>query len=126
MKILRSALSLLTAAFVSLAAAQAPQPVGDLAASGQAVLDVVEGRIALGMVSVPYGQALAAAQRQAAAAGKRFAPPPSLRFHEISKSAEGVVLAVTVGTPSEDVKDAIAFLRSREARPGNVTAVRNR
>ena len=126
MNIARFALSLALAVFAGDAAAQAPQPAADLAASGQAVLDVGEGRVALGMVSVPYGQALAAAQRQASAAGKRFAPPPSLRFHEISRSADGVVLAVTVGTPSEDVKDAIAFLRSREARPGNVTAVRNR
>ena len=95
-------------------------------ASGRAVLDVVEGRVAMAPISVPYGQALAAAHRQAAAAGKRFAPPPSIRFHEISKSGQGILSVVTVGTPSEDAKAAIAFLRSREALPPNVTTVRTR
>ena len=100
--------------------AQAP---ADLEASGRAVLDVVEGRLEMAPISVPYGQALAAAHRQALAAGKRFAPPPSLRFHAIGASGLSVV---TLGTPNEDVKRAIAFLRDREARPANVAPVANR
>ena len=98
----------------------------ELDASGRAVLDVVEGRSQMAPISVPYGQALAAAHRLAIASGKRFAPPPSIRFHEISKTGEGILSVVTVGTPSEDAKNAITFLRAREARPANVTNVRTR
>lgn len=98
----------------------------ELDASGRAVLDVVEGRSEMAPISVPYGQALAAAHRIAIASGKRFAPPPSIRFHQISKTGEGMLSVVTVGTPSDDAKSAIAFLRSREARPANVTNVRTR
>ena len=96
---------------------------GELQASGRAVLDVVEGRVEMAPIAVPYGQALAAAHQQALAAGKRFAPPPSLRFHAIGASGLSVV---TIGTPSEDAKRAIAFLRDREARPANVAPVSNR
>jgi hypothetical protein len=95
----------------------------DLDASGRAVLDVVEGRAEMAAISVPYGQALAAAHQQALGAGKRFAPPPSLRFHAIGASGLSVV---TVGAPSEDAKRAIAFLRDREARPANVMPAANR
>lgn len=126
MKLLHSAAALMFALAASLAAAEAPKHEANLAASGQAVLDVVEGRVEMAPVSVPYGQALAAAHRQATAAGKRFAPPPSLRFHEISKSGDAVLSVVTIGTPSEDARQAIAFLRAREARPVNVMPVRNR
>lgn len=94
----------------------------DLDASGRAVLDVVEGRVEMGAISVPYGQALAAAHQQALRAGKRFAPPPSIRFHAIGASGLSVV---TIGTPTDDAKRAIAFLRDREARPANVAPVAN-
>jgi hypothetical protein len=87
-------------------------------ASGSAVLDLVEGRKSVAVISVPYGQALAAARRQASAAGRRFQPPPDLQIHAIddAKGAAPRLAVATLGAPSDEALQIIDFLRTRGAR----------
>jgi hypothetical protein len=88
------------------------------AGSARGLLDLAEGRVAVAAVALPLSAALDSARRQAAAEGRTFVAPESLRFYEIlpARGAAQAVGLVTVGAPPAQLQKVLRYLGSNEGR----------
>ena len=87
----------------------------DAVGSGQAMLDVIDGKAAAAAVAMPLTQAVAAAREAAWAEGRMIAVPETIQFHEVGRLAKGdqPVGFVTVGAPSLELERVLIQLRAK-------------
>ncbi len=85
---------------------------------GKALLDLVEGKVAVVAISGGLDDAIAAAKRQAAAEGKTFVLPSTLKLYKLARAAgeEHPVGFITNGDPGASMQKVLKYFRSRHGR----------
>ena len=86
--------------------------------TGQAVLDILDGKASAAVVTVPLVEAVAAAREAAWAQGRMIRAGDALRFHAIAWMEEGSrpLGFITAAPPSAELEGVMRYLRSEPAR----------
>jgi len=86
--------------------------------TGSAILDLIDGRTNVAVVTVPLTEAVAAARETAWEQGRILAVGPSISYHEVARLDEGArpLAFVTTTQPSATLGRVMDYLRSEPAR----------